>query len=191
MFQIFRKFLTPLLIMGFLTFSVRTAQGAVTQLSTATPTPAQIATSIPLTTTPTPTQTVTSIPPTATPTPTPSYKLLLPQTVGIERGWSFTIDKIELLPNISGYTPRFDVFLLMLGNVSNRTTARDCIDGEEFILTSGERSYRNSYSESYHIFEAVHDNYDLDWVYFSLGEEERRNPKGNQKSQKEQLREWE
>jgi hypothetical protein len=99
----------------------------------------------------------------------PNYVLSLPKEVKSSNGWTFTINRVELLESLDtpgqSYLPKRGLYLWLIGAIGNFTDKRDCIRGQEFTLRNGSEQYKMSAEHA----EAVHGIYNLSYPDFFLG----------------------
>ncbi len=99
----------------------------------------------------------------------PNYVLSLPQEVKSSNGWTFTINRVELLESLDtpsqSYLPQRGLYLWLIGAIGNFTDKRDCLRGQEFALRNGSERYEMSVEHA----EAIHEIYNLDYPDFFLG----------------------
>lgn len=97
-------------------------------------------------------------------------ELSLPYSVQDSSGWVFTIHRIDWWDSIEStskrYRPENEVFLLFIGEVSNRTDERACIKGQDFALLDGEKEYEMDED----IVRATQRILDLDYPGFFRGQ---------------------
>lgn len=99
----------------------------------------------------------------------PNYVMSLPEEVKSASGRTFTIMRVELLEAINApigsRNPKRGLYLLLVGTISNANKTRECVRGQEFVLSDGAERYGMWVEDA----EAVYHLYNLPYPDFFMG----------------------